>query len=199
MGIRETLLQAAEIKSGGLGLEPLLPVLPSKKFLEAVIEQLGKYDILVTKPQRQWPEPQDMSIVYGDTLGLVFESQSGIGQAAYVSGFSRGIAALATILNPVGLSALHVIVSDMVPPIAIGDTNLPEVAPWLRRDMLESAVNIVEKTDNYNLIGVLAFNYGLFWATATVVPPTPKGRQKSAMTWVRNIAEHFGSLGVVPE
>ena len=59
--------------------------------------------------------------------------------------------------------------------------------------------NVVVCASPYNLRDVLAFNYGLFWATASIVPPEPKGRQESALVWVKNVAERFGSLGVVPE
>lgn len=196
--MRDTLLRAIEVKTGGVGLGDLLPTEPSKKLLRADAERLGGYDALVTKPQGLWPEPQSMSIIYGETQGLIFDTQSGMGQSAYVHGFTRGVAALATILTKPSLMDLQTIVGDVVPPVAIGDANLPEVAVWLRKALLESAVNIAEKTDNYNLRDVLAFNYGLFWATAAVVPPNPKGRQKSALVWVKNVAEYFGSLGVVP-
>lgn len=197
--MRDTLLRAIELKTGGPGLEDLLPTEPSKKLLKADAERLGGYDALVTKPQGLWPEPQGMSIIYGETQGLIFDTQSGMGQSAFVHGFTRGVAALATILTKPSLMDLQTIVGDVVPPVAIGDANLPEVAVWLRKALLESAVNIAEKTDNYNLRDMLAFNYGLFWATAAVVPPNPKGRQKSALVWVKNVAEYYGSLGVVPE
>jgi len=197
--MRDVLLQAIEIKTGGSGLADLLPLEPSKKLLRADAERLGGYDALVTKPQGLWPEPQSMSIIYGETQGLIFDTQSGMGQSAYVHGFTRGVAAIATILTKPSLMDLQTIVGDVVPPLAIGDASLPEVAVWLRKLLLESAVNIVEKTDNYNLRDMLAFNYGLFWATAAVVPPAPKGRQKSALVWVKNVAEYFGSLGVIPE
>jgi len=196
--MRDVLLKAIEIKTGGLGLEDLLPLEPTKKLLQADSERLGGYDALVTKPQGLWPEPQGMSIMYGETQGLIFNAETGMGQAAYVHGFTRGVATLATILNQQGLIDLQTIVSDVVPPMAIGDTTLPSVAVWLRKALLESAVNVVEKTDTYNLRDVLAFNYGLFWATAAVVPPEPKGRQKSALVWEKNVAEYFGTLGVVP-
>lgn len=196
--MRDILLKAIELKTGGLALEDLLPLEPTKKLLRDDSERLGSYDALVTKPQGLWPEPQSMSIVYGETQGLIFDTQSGTGQSAYVHGFTRGVAALATILNKQGLIDLQTIVCGVVPPMAIGDTTLPDVAVWLRKALLESAVNIAEKTDTYNLRDVLAFNYGLFWATAAVVPPEPKGRQKSALVWVKNVAEYFGSLGVFP-
>ena len=197
--MRDIILKAIEIKTGGTGLEDLLPPEPSKKLLKADSERLGGYDALVTKPQGLWPEPQGMSIVYGETLGLVYNAETGMGQAAYVSGFTRGVAALATSLTKPSLIDLQTILGDVVPPLAIGDTTLPNVAVWLRKALLESAVNIAEKTDTYNLRDVLAFNYGLFWATAAVVPPEPKGRQKSALVWVKNVAEYFGSLGIVPQ
>lgn len=199
MNTRDTVARAVEIKSGGNSLGDLLPEEPTKEFVEAVAEQLGEYPLLVTKPKGQWPDPQGLSIVYGNTMGLIFDSQSGMGQSSYVKGFSRGVAALATILTTESLTTLQAIIQDVVPPVAIGDANLPEVAPWLRRALLESAVNIAEKTDNYNLRDVLAFNYGLFWATAAIVPPTPKGRQRLALQWVKDVAEYFGGLGVVPE
>ena len=197
--MRDVILKVIEIKTGGTGLEDLLPLEPSKKLLQADSERLGGYDALVTKPQGLWPEPQGMSIMYGETQGLIFDTETGMGQSAYVHGFTRGVAALATILNKQGLIDLQTIVGDVVPPLAIGDATLPDVAVWLRKALLESAVNITEKTDTYNLRDVLAFNYGLFWATAAVVPPEPKGRQRSALVWVKNVAEYFGSLGVVPQ
>ncbi len=196
--MRDTLLAAVEIKSGGKELAALLPEEYEEEHLEAIIEGLAKYQVLVTQPQGRWPEAMGMSIVYGGTQGLIFESNSGIGQAAYVRGFTRGAATVATILDAQGLAQLQAIVSKVVPPVAIGDDILPGVAPWLRRDLLESAVNVIEKTDNYNLRDMLAFNYGLFWATASMVPPTPKGRQKKALEWVKSVAEYFGSLGVLP-
>ncbi len=197
--MRDILLKAIELKTGGVGLGDLLPIEPTKKLLREDSERLGEYDALVTKPQGLWPEPQGMSIIYGETQGLIFNAETGMGQAAYVSGFTRGVAALATILTKPSLIDLQTILGEVVPPLAIGDANLPEVAVWLRKPLLESAVNIAEKTDTYNLRDVLAFNYGLFWATAAVVPPVPKGRQKIALNWVKNVAEYFGSLGVVPE
>ncbi len=200
MDTRETILKAVEIKFGGVGLADLLPEEHDKEFLEFISEGLKGFDgWLVTTPQGRWPEPVGMSIVYGNTQGLIFDSQSGMGQAAYVHGFSRGVAAVATILDTHSLTKLQELVTKAVMPVTIGDADLPPIAPWLRRELLESAVNIVEKTDTYNLRDVLAFNYGLFWATASIVPPEPKGRQESALVWVKNVAERFGSLGVVPE
>lgn len=197
--MRDTILRAVEIKIGGKGLEDLVPEEYKDEEVEEIAEGLEGYDgWLVTKPQAKWPEPVSMSIVYGETQGLIFDTQSDIGQSSYVHGFSRGAAAVATILNAEGLHQLQELVTRAITPVAIGDEDLPDVAPWLRRALLESAVNIAEKTDTYNLRDVLAFNYGLFWATASIVPPSPKGRQKSALVWVKNVAEYFGSLGVVP-
>lgn len=200
MDIRDTILRAVEIKTGGVSLEDLLPEEYEKEYLDKLAEGLEDFKgWLVTLPQGKWPEPMGMSIVFGNTQGLIFDTQSGMGQSAYVHGFSRGVAAVATILDTRSLAQLQELVTKAITPVAIGDADLPPVAPWLRRALLESAVNITEKTDNYNLRDVLAFNYGLFWATASIVPPEPKGRQKSALVWVKNVAEYFGSLGVVPE
>ena len=200
MDIRDTILRAAEIKTGGGLLEDLLPEEYDEDDLEIIAKDLEGYDgWLVTLPLSKWPEPMGMSIVFGNTQGLIFDTQSGMGQSAYVHGFSRGVAAVATILNAEGLHQLQELVTRAITPVAIGDANLPPVAPWLHRALLESAVNIVEKTDTYNLRDVLAFNYGLFWATASIVPPTPKGRQGSALVWVKNVVEYYGSLGIVPE
>lgn len=195
---RGDLLETLLVKTGNNNLEPLLPNLPSAGVLEACAT-VEDYATLMTLPQGHWPEPTALSIVFGKTQGLVFDSQSGMGQAAFVSGFSRGAAAVAVILVTEHVSKLQEILGDLVPPIAIGDEDIPTIAPWLVQPLIDSAVNIVEKTDAYNLRDVLAFNYGVYWAACAIVPPAHEGRQTAALEWLQAVTEYYGSLGIVPE
>ncbi|KKL24217.1 hypothetical protein LCGC14_2417520, partial [marine sediment metagenome] len=57
---------------------------------------------------------------------------------------------------------------------------------------------IIENTDTLNLANVLAFNYGIFWAAAAVIPPRHTGQQTDALTWLKTVMGYYGSLGVVP-
>ena len=196
MTLRGDSLDKLLVKTGNKSLNALLPQLPTSDDLAAC--EGWEYPTLMTLPQGQWPEPMGMSIVFGKTQGLVFDTQSGMGQSAFVGGLSRGAAVIGTILENKDIANLQEIMSAMMPPLAIGDEELPVVAPWLIRPLIESAANIIEKTDAYNLRDVLAFNYGIFWAACAIVPPEHEGRQTKALEWLKAVAEYFGSLGVVP-
>lgn len=196
MTLRGDLMEKLLVKTGGDRLNVLLPQLPTNDVLEAC--EGWEYPTLMTLPQTKWPDPMTISIVFGKTQGLIFDSESGIGHAAYVSGLSRGAAVVGIILNTEHMVKLQEILSATMPPIAIGDENLPTVAPWLVRPLIESAANIIEKTDTLNLSKVLAFNYGVFWAAAVIVPPLHQGRQTAVLEWLQAVTEYFGSLGIVP-
>ena len=197
MTLRGDLIEKLLVKTGNNNLKPLLPKLPTDDILEACAD--WNYPTLMTLPKSQWPEPTTISIVFGKTQGLVFDSQSGMGQAAFVSGLSRGAAVVGIIINSEHLMKLQEILMASMPPIAIGDKDIPEMAPWLVRPLIESAANIIEKTDAYNLRDVLAFNYGVYWAATCIVPPRHEGRQTAALKWLQAVTEYFGSLGIVPE
>ena len=197
MTLRDDLLEKLLVKTGGDQFNVLLPTTPSSSVLEACAG--WDYPTLMTLPQTQWPAPMTISIVFGKTQGLIFDSESGIGHAAYVSGLSRGAAVVGIILNTEHMVKLQEILSATMPPIAIGDDDIPTVAPWLVQPLIESAANIIEKTDTLNLSKVLAFNYGVFWAATAIVPPLHQGRQTAALEWLQAVTEYFGSLGIVPE
>ena len=196
MTLRGDLIEKLLVKTGGDSFKVLLPKLPTDDMLKACAGL--EYPTLMTLPQSQWPDPMGLSIVFGKTQGLVFDSDSGMGHAAFVSGLSRGAAVVGTIINTEHMVKLQEIVSDTMPPIAIGDANLPSVAPWLVRPLIESAANIIEKTDTLNLSKVLAFNYGVYWSAAAIIPPKHEGRQTAALEWLQAVTEYFGGLGVVP-
>jgi hypothetical protein len=197
MTLRGDLIEKLLVKIGNESMRPLLPKLPTDDVLEACA--LAEYPTLMTLPMSHWPEPQAMSIVFGKTQGLIFDTPTGIGQAAFVGGLSRGAAVIGTILVTEHMVKLQEIMSDTMPPIAIGDKDIPIVAPWLVRPLIESAANIIEKTDTLNLRDVLAFNYGVFWAACAIVPPKHEGRQTKALEWLQAVTEYFGGLGIVPQ
>lgn len=197
ISIRSALIQALEAGTGDTVLAELLPELPDATDLSIIADTL-EYPALALSPVEQWPEPMGMSIVYGETQGLLFDISTGVAPASYVHGFTRGGATVATILTATARAQLQLIVQGVVPPIAIGDNPLPDIAPWLIEKLLESASNIIKKTGNYNLRDVLAYNYGIFWATAAIVPPKPDDLQKDALAWVERVVEYYGSLGIVP-
>ena len=197
MTLRGDLLEKLLVKTGGNNLDVLLPQLPTTDTLAACAG--WEYPTLMTLPQTHWPDPMAVSVNFGKTQGLIFDSESGIGHAAFVSGLSRGAAVIGVIINTEHLVKLQEILSATMPPIAIGDENIPTVAPWLVQPLIESAANIIEKTDTLNLSKVLAFNYGVFWAATAIVPPLHQGRQTAALEWLQAVMEYFGSLGIVPE
>ncbi len=197
MTLRGDLIEKLLVKTGNENMKPLLPKLPTDDVLAACVG--WEYPVLMTLPQSRWPAPMGMSIVFGKTQGLVFNAETGMGQAAFVSGLSRGAAVIGTIIATESMVTLQEILSKTMPPIAIGDKDIPDVAPWLVRPLIESAANIIEKADTLNLRDVLAFNYGVYWAACAIVPPKHSGRQTLALEWLQAVTEYFGSLGIVPE
>ncbi len=199
MTLRGDTLDKLVLKTGGDGLNPLVPKMPTDADLEAC--RLADYaGVLLTLPASKWPGPEFISIVAGRTQQMIFESTSGIGHAQFVSGLSRGAAIVGLIIDTApDLMRLQHVMDATMPAISIGDADLPTVAPWLVRSLVESAANIVEKTDALNLNSVLAFNYGVYWAAAAIIPPTHEGRQTAALDWLRGVTEYYGSLGLVPE
>lgn len=199
MTLRGDLLETLLVKTGNDNLKSLLPNLPGDDVLEACVKASPDYQCLMTQPQGQWPGPQSLSILFGKTQGLVFDTQSGAGQSSFVGGLSRGAAAVGILLINEDIPKLQEVMSKLMPPIAIGDEDIPPVAPWLVQALIDSAANIIDKTDTLNLRDVLAFNYGVFWAACAIVPPAHEGRQTAALKWLQAVTEYYGSLGIVPE
>lgn len=195
---RDDLVDAIRVKTDNDNLTPLLPSPPGIDILAACDAAAKDYQCLMTQPQGQWPSPTGLAIVFGKTQGLIFDTQSGTGQSAFVGGLSRGAAAVGILLVNEDIPKLQEVLSKLMPPIAIGDADIPPIAPWLVEPLIESAANIIAKTDPYNLRDVLAFNYGVYWAACAIVPPAHEGRQTAALQWLQTVTEYYGSLGIVP-
>ena len=198
MTLRGDTLDKLVLKTGGDALHPLLPKMPDDNTLEAC--QGITYDAIIrTLPMSKWPNPTSISVIFGKTQQMIFESTSGTRHASFVSGLSRGAAVVGILIDTnEDLMRLQHVLDITMPAIGIGDEGLPSVAPWLVRPLVESAANIAEKTDSGNLSNVLAFNYGIFWAAAAIVPPQHTGRQTAALKWLQSVTEYFGGLGIVP-
>jgi hypothetical protein len=177
-------------------LAALLP-----EFIEGPFESADSFSALLlpTKPESQWPRPEELSIIYGETLPLLYQSQAAIGTAEFVSGFSKGIATAALILAPQGQNILAQAVSQIIDPLLTGDESLPPVAPWLRHELLTTAKVICKSADIVNLRDMLAWNYGLWFAAVFLVAPAIDAQSKSALEWLRRVAQHFALRGVPPE
>jgi hypothetical protein len=157
-----------------------------------------EYNVVTTRPRHQWPPPQELSVTYGETLGLIYQSQAAIGHAEFVHNFTKGVATVAIILGPEGQYVLTQALDKLLVPILIGDGELPPIAPWLRPDLLASARHILEFTDIGNLRDLMAWNYGVWFAAVIVIGPTPEEAGAEVLGWLREVTAHFGNLGIPP-
>ncbi|KKK71946.1 hypothetical protein LCGC14_2908830 [marine sediment metagenome] len=198
MTMRDDIVEKLILKTGGDNLTVLLPELPSDADL-AACQGIEYAEVLGTLPQSEWQSPTAISVGFGRTQQMIFESTSGIRHAQFVSSLSRGAAVIGALIDTNSdFMRLQQVLDLTMPSVGIGDAPLPPVAPWLIPALLESAANIIEKTDALNLSNVLAFNYGIFWAAAAVIPPRHEGQQTDALLWLQTVTEYYGSLGVVP-
>ena len=198
MTLQEDLAEKLIVKTGGDSLTVLLPEPPSDADL-AACQAIDASAVLDTLPQAEWQNPTAISVGFGRTQQMIFESTAGIRHAQYVSSLSRGAAVVGALIDTnTDFMRLQKVLDRTMPAIGIGDEPLPPVAPWLVQPLLESAANIIENTDTLNLSNVLAFNYGIFWAAAAVIPPRHIGQQTDALEWLQTVMEYYGSLGVVP-
>jgi len=196
--LQEDLAEKLIVKTGGDALTVLLPEEPTDADLVAC-QGIEYAQVLGTLPQSEWQNPTAISVGFGRTQQMIFESTAGIRHAQYVSSLSRGAAVVGALIDTnTDFMRLQMVLDRTMPAIGIGDEPLPPVAPWLVQPLLASAANIIEKTDTLNLSNVLAFNYGIFWAAAAVIPPRHLGQQTDALEWLQAVMEYYGSLGVVP-
>ena len=198
MTMRDDLVEKLIVKTGGEALTCLLPEEPSDADL-AACQAIEYAQVLGTLDKSEWMSPTAISVGFGRTQQMIFESTSGIRHAQFVSSLSRGAAVIGALIDTNSdFMRLQKVLDKTMPAIGIGDEPLPPVAPWLVQPLLDSAANIIENTDTLNLANVLAFNYGIFWAAAAVIPPRHTGQQTDALTWLKMVMGYYGSLGVVP-
>lgn len=148
------------------------------------------------RPRSEWPPPEEASLSDARVLPLVYHAYTGPPPLGYLYGLVRGMATVGHLLDDSGLRVLQDIIAAVVEHTVKGGP-LPRMACDLLPDLHRSALTIVRAADAANLRHLLAWNYGLYWAAALVLPPDGYTRER-ALSWLAEVASRFGSLGVVP-
>src|SRR5436309_10792493 len=78
----------------------LLTLIP--EIVEADYAPGEAYPAVSLRPSAEWQPAQELSIMYGETMPMIYESQAFIGQAEFVHGFTRGVATVGSVLGPDG-------------------------------------------------------------------------------------------------
>lgn len=184
---------AVELKAGNLTLMALVPPL-----IEAAYNEDETYPAVPLTDSGTWPIPQEISVLQGDSQIFFRDGMSGVGHAPYLKGFTRGVAVVSLMVDAEGKSTLARAVDTVSNEVAAGDAELPPVVPWLREELHAGAKQVLVETDTMNVMDLLAFNYGLWFAACVAIGPYPTPEQEDALGYLRSVIHYYSRFGVLP-
>ena len=187
----DELLERIELKAGNLTLMALIPEPVEVSYNEA-------YPTVVLTDSGTWPIPQEISVLQGDSQMFFRDGLSGIGHAPYLKGFTRGVAVVSLMLESAGRALLARAVDLVSEEVAAGDAELPPIEPYFRAELHKGAAQVLTETDTMNVMDLLAFNYGLWFAACVAIGPFPTPEQEDALTYLRAVIHYYSRFGVLP-